>query len=60
LQKKTQLTSLVPPKEKAVALGIYTNRVDKWKEEQSLEELSTLAITAGADVRKIYLQEKPK
>jgi len=60
LHKKSQLTNLVPPKEKAVALGIYTHRSDKWKAEQSLEELSTLAITAGADVRKIYLQEKPR
>jgi GTP-binding protein HflX len=60
LQKKSQLTSLIPPKEKAVALGIYTARTGKWKEEQSLEELSTLAITAGADVRRIYLQEKPR
>lgn len=60
MHKKSQLTNLVPPKEKAVALGIYTHRSDKWKAEQSLEELSTLAITAGADVRKIYLQEKPR
>ena len=60
MQKKSQLTSLVPPKEKAVALGIYTHRSDKWKEEQSLEELGVLAVTAGADVRKTYLQEKPR
>jgi GTP-binding protein HflX len=60
LQKKSQLTSLLPPKEKAVALGIYKHRSDKWKEEQSLEELGVLAVTAGADVRKTYLQEKPR
>jgi GTP-binding protein HflX len=60
LQKKSQLTNLLPPKEKAVALGIYTHRSDKWKEEQSLEELGVLAVTAGADVRKTYLQEKPR
>jgi GTPase len=60
LHRKTQLTNLLPPKEKAVAVGIYTRRSDKWKEEQSLEELSTLAVTAGADVKKMYLQEKPR
>lgn len=60
MHRKTQLTNLVPPKEKAVAVGIYTRRSDKWKEEQSLEELSTLAVTAGADVKKMYLQEKPR
>jgi len=60
LQKKSQLTNLLPPKEKAVALGIYRHRSDKWKEEQSLEELGVLAVTAGADVKKTYLQEKPK
>jgi GTPase len=60
LHKKTQLTNLRPPKEKAVALGIYSRRTDKWKEEQSLEELSTLAVTAGAEVRKVFVQEKPR
>jgi GTPase len=60
LHKKTQLTNLLPPKEKAVAVGIYTKRSQKWKEEQSLEELGTLAVTAGADVRKAFLQEKPR
>ncbi|MCI0411416.1 GTPase HflX [bacterium] len=60
MHKKTHLTNLLPPKEKAVAVGIYTRRSGKWKEEQSLEELSTLAVTAGADVKKMYLQEKPR
>jgi GTPase len=60
LHKKTQLKDLVPPKEKAVAVGIFSNRAERWKEEQSLEELSTLAITAGADVLQRFLQEKPR
>jgi GTP-binding protein HflX len=60
LHKKTQLKDLIPPKEKAVAIGIYGDRTERWKEEQSLEELSTLAITAGADVLQKFLQEKPK
>jgi GTP-binding protein HflX len=60
LHKKTSLKSLLPPKEKAVAIGIYAGRPEKWREEQCLEELSTLAITAGADVLQIFLQEKPK
>lgn len=60
MHKKTQLTNLLPPREKAVAIGIYTKRSQKWKEEQSLEELGTLALTAGADVRKTFLQEKPR
>ena len=60
MQKKTPLKDLHPPKEKAVAVGIYANRAEKWKEEQSLEELGTLAITAGADVLRMFLQEKPK
>jgi GTP-binding protein HflX len=60
LHKKTPLKTLLPPKEKAVAIGIYTSRSQKWIEKQSLEELSTLAITAGADVLQVFLQEKPK
>ena len=60
MHKKTHLTNLLPPKEKAVAVGIYSKRSSKWKEEQSLDELATLAITAGADVRKTFLQEKPR
>jgi GTP-binding protein HflX len=60
LNKRTPLKDLLPPKEKAVALGIFQSRSDKWKEEQSLQELSTLAITAGADVLQIFLQEKPR
>jgi GTP-binding protein HflX len=60
LNKRTPLKDLLPPKEKAVALGIFRSRSDKWKEEQSLQELSTLAITAGADVLQIFLQEKPR
>lgn len=43
-----------------MGLGIFRSRADKWKEEQSLQELSTLAITAGADVLQIFLQEKPR
>ena len=60
MQKKKHLTSLIPPREKAVAVGIYVKRTQKWQEEQSLEELAALAVTAGADVRKIFLQEKPR
>ena len=60
MQKKKHLTSLIPPREKAVAVGIYGKRTQKWQEEQSLEELAALAVTAGADVRKIFLQEKPR
>jgi GTP-binding protein HflX len=60
LHKKSSLKSLIPPKEKAVAIGIYGSRSEKWREEQSLEELSTLAITAGADVLQLFLQEKPR
>lgn len=60
MQKKTPLKDLHPPKEKAVAVGIYSGRSEKWKEEQSLEELGILAITAGADVLQTFLQEKPK
>lgn len=60
MNKRTPLKDLLPPKEKAVALGIFRSRADKWKEEQSLQELSTLAITAGADVLQTFLQEKPR
>lgn len=60
MNKRTPLKDLLPPKEKAVALGIFRSRADKWKEEQSLQELSTLAITAGGDVLQIFLQEKPR
>ncbi len=60
LHKKTALKDLIPPKEKAIAVGIYTSRADRWREEQSLEELSTLAITAGADVLQKFMQEKPR
>lgn len=60
MHKKTSLKSLVPPREKAVAIGIYGARTEKWREEQSLEELSTLAITAGAEVLHLFLQEKPR
>jgi GTPase len=60
LNKKTPLKDLLPPKEKAVAVGIYKSRADKWQEEESLQELSTLAVTAGADVLQIFLQEKPR
>ena len=60
MHKKTSLKNLVPPREKAVAIGIYGARSEKWREEQSLEELSTLAITAGADVLHLFLQEKPR
>lgn len=60
MHKKTHLKDLIPPKEKAVAVGIYGKRSERWKEEQSLEELSTLAITAGADVLQKFLQEKPR
>jgi len=58
LHKKTALKDLIPPKEKAVALGIYSTRNEKWRAEQLVEELTTLAITAGADVLQIFLQEK--
>lgn len=51
---------MIPPREKAVAVGIYGSRPERWREEQSLEELSTLAITAGADVLQVFLQEKPR
>ncbi|PWT92824.1 MAG: GTPase HflX [Acidobacteria bacterium] len=54
------LKDLLPPKEKAVAIGIYGNRAGRWREEQSLEELATLAITAGADVLQTFLQEKSR
>jgi len=60
LQKKKKSTNLLPHKEKAVAVGVFTRRIEKWKAEQSLEELGTLAITAGADVLKIFSQEKPR
>ena len=60
MHKKTPLKSLIPPREKAVAIGIYESRSEKWREEQSLEELSTLAITAGADVLQLFVQEKPR
>lgn len=60
MHKKTPLKSLIPPREKAVAVGIYGSRPERWREEQSLEELSTLAITAGADVLQLFLQEKPR
>lgn len=60
MHKKTHLKNLIPPKEKAVAVGIFGKRSERWKEEQSLEELSTLAITAGADVLQKFLQEKPR
>lgn len=60
MHKKTHLKNLIPPKEKAVAVGIFGKRNERWKEEQSLEELSTLAITAGADVLQKFLQEKPR
>ncbi|HEY4490954.1 MAG TPA: GTPase HflX, partial [Acidobacteriota bacterium] len=59
MHKKPLLKNLLPPKEKAVAVGIYSQG-EKWRAEQSLEELSTLAITAGAEVLKSYLQEKPR
>lgn len=39
---------------------MYSVRSEKWKAEQSLEELSTLAITAGADVLRKFLQEKAR
>lgn len=57
---KKKLLDLLPPKEKAVAIGIYDGKGARWREEQSLEELSTLAITAGADVLQSFLQEKPR
>jgi len=60
LRKNTPLKNLLPPKEKAVALGIYGGRAEKWRAEQSVEELCTLAITAGADVLRTFLQEKPR
>jgi len=60
LHKKTPLKDLLPPKEKAIAIGIYTGRANLWREEQSLEELATLAITAGADVLQTFLQERAK
>jgi GTPase len=60
LHKKTPLKDLIPPKEKAIAVGIYGSRADKWREEQSLDELATLAITAGADVLQKFMQEKPR
>lgn len=60
MHRKTPLKSLIPPREKAVAIGIYGSRSEKWREEQSLEELSTLAITAGADVLQLFVQEKPR
>jgi len=60
LRKKTALKDLIPPREKAIAVGIYGSRADRWREEQSLEELSTLAITAGADVLQKFMQEKPR
>jgi len=60
LHKKTPLKDLIPPKEKAIAVGIYGSRADRWREEQSLDELSTLAITAGADVLQKFMQEKPR
>ncbi len=60
MHKKTPLKDLLPPKEKAIAIGIYTGRANQWREEQSLEELATLAITAGADVLQTFLQERAK
>jgi len=60
LHKKTPLKDLILPKEKAIAVGIYGSRADRWREEQSLDELSTLAITAGADVLQKFMQEKPR
>jgi GTP-binding protein HflX len=60
LHKKTALKDLIPPKEKAVAVGIYSTRAEKWKAEQLIEELATLAITAGADVLQTFLQEKTR
>lgn len=60
MQRKKHPRDLVPPREKAVAVGIYGARSEKWKEEQSLEELSTLAVTAGAEVLQQFLQEKPR
>jgi GTP-binding protein HflX len=59
LHKRTPLKSLLPPRERAVAVGIFGSRAEKWREEQSLEELSALAITAGAEVLHSFLQEKP-
>ncbi len=60
MHKKTPLKDLLPPKEKAIAIGIYSGRANHWREEQSLEELATLAITAGADVLQTFLQERAK
>ena len=60
MHKKTPLKDLIPPREKAIAVGIYGTRADRWREEQSLDELSTLAITAGADVLQKFMQEKPR
>jgi len=60
LHKRTPLKNLLAPKEKAVAIGIFGGSTDRWREEQSLEELSILAITAGADVLRTFLQEKPQ
>ncbi len=60
MHKKTPLKDLLPPKEKAIAIGIYSGRANRWREEQSLEELATLAITAGADVLQTFLQERAK
>lgn len=60
MHKKTALKDLIPPKEKAVAVAIYSSRSEKWRAEQLIEELSTLAITAGADVLQTFLQEKSR
>lgn len=60
MHKKTALKDLIPPKEKAVAVAIYGSRSEKWRAEQLIEELSTLAITAGADVLQTFLQEKAR
>lgn len=54
-------TSLTPPKEKAILVGLEHGKATRWDTQESLEELSQLATTAGAVIVETYIQrlEKP-
>ncbi len=46
----TELIDLEPPAEKVFLVAVDTGAADGWSAQESLSELASLAVTAGAEV----------
>jgi GTP-binding protein HflX len=60
LNENTRQSDVFTEKERALLVGLVTSKQDRFEVEENIEELASLATTAGAEIVDMVLQERDR